>query len=367
MAKIESLSKEKKCLALNGKRSAALVKLSKLEKSVEDLPKDRSSVCSFERIKSRCNGILELCVASMVVTSCFAKIGGDPLRDPDFANCCDTAANVAGEVEMLGEGCHDKSKGFFQPVVSPVSQTELVDTTKTLAERTGQQTTAARKQARATLHHPLSVVYIATIITNVRDVLRHPGFLSTYENLDLLNENLNLLSENEITSEFSPSLDIGINFTDIFINVLKPNLSSHSNDFNIDPRNNVWATSQPLKISHHESVITDTVSKSSENSSAKDKIDFSFQTEYGFPFFNVCRIPLGTLFCFICFLMCFIGVFKLAGSIDNNLSINLHYLTIPQQFDIEEEVENYVDVNKFVIDFPVRFKFQIYFLLQKFY
>ena len=79
-------------------------------------------MCSLERIKSRIDGKFEeLCVASKEVTSCFAKIGGDPLRDPDFANCCDTAANVAGEVEMLGEGCHDKRKDFFQPVVSPVS------------------------------------------------------------------------------------------------------------------------------------------------------------------------------------------------------------------------------------------------------
>ena len=51
MAKFESLSEEKDCLALNGKRSAALVQLSKLEKSVEALPKDWPSVCSFERIE----------------------------------------------------------------------------------------------------------------------------------------------------------------------------------------------------------------------------------------------------------------------------------------------------------------------------
>ena len=65
---------------------------------------------------------------------------GDSLHDSSLGNCCDTAANNFGEIEILGEGYCDvtESIGLLQPVISPVSQAKLVDVITTLAERTGQ-------------------------------------------------------------------------------------------------------------------------------------------------------------------------------------------------------------------------------------
>ena len=53
MSKFDSLASEKEFLLLNGKRSAALVELSKLKKGLEALSKESPSVRSFEHIKAR--------------------------------------------------------------------------------------------------------------------------------------------------------------------------------------------------------------------------------------------------------------------------------------------------------------------------
>ena len=52
MIKFESLSEVKEFLALDAKRSAALVQLTKLKKALEELPKDNPSLRSFERIET---------------------------------------------------------------------------------------------------------------------------------------------------------------------------------------------------------------------------------------------------------------------------------------------------------------------------
>ena len=116
---------------------------------MEALPKDRPSVRSFERIETKIDGKLEeLCVACEAVTSYFIRMGGDPLADSSFENYCDIATNITGEIEILIEGYHDviKSKGLLQPVATPVSQTELVNAIKTLAESTGKHVTAPRSK-----------------------------------------------------------------------------------------------------------------------------------------------------------------------------------------------------------------------------
>ena len=77
MSKFDSLASEKEFLVLNGKRSAALVELTKLKKSLDALPKDNPSLRSFERIEARVDTIVDrLQTASEAVTSYFCKVGG---------------------------------------------------------------------------------------------------------------------------------------------------------------------------------------------------------------------------------------------------------------------------------------------------
>ena len=53
MSKFNSLSIEKDFLACHSKRSAVLVELQNLKKSLEGLPKDKPSLRAFERIEAR--------------------------------------------------------------------------------------------------------------------------------------------------------------------------------------------------------------------------------------------------------------------------------------------------------------------------
>ena len=108
MCKFDSLSSENEFLHLNGKRSAALVELSKLKKALEALPKDNPSLRSFERIESKVEVIADrLQTASEAVTSYFHKMGGDPMNDSEFDDYCDTETNIIGEIEILRESYHD--------------------------------------------------------------------------------------------------------------------------------------------------------------------------------------------------------------------------------------------------------------------
>ena len=84
MSKFDSLSSEKDFLAVHAKRSAVLVELQNLKRSLEALPKDNPSLRSFERIESRVDIIVDrLQTASEAVSAYFSKIG-DPLNDSSF-------------------------------------------------------------------------------------------------------------------------------------------------------------------------------------------------------------------------------------------------------------------------------------------
>ena len=158
MSKFESLSSEKEFLHLNGKRSAALVELSKLKKGLEALSKDSPSMRSFERIENRIESIVDrLQTASEAVSSYFCKMGGDPLNDSGFDNYCDTETNIIGEIEILRESYHDllKAKNLLN-IVQPkpeVSQKDLVEALKSLADSTGKHAEATQAQTKASLHH----------------------------------------------------------------------------------------------------------------------------------------------------------------------------------------------------------------------
>ena len=87
MTTFDSLSEAKDFLALDAKRAAALVELSKLKKALEALCKDNPSVRSFERIEARVESFRDhLEIASQAVSSYFRKMGGDPLNDSGFEN-----------------------------------------------------------------------------------------------------------------------------------------------------------------------------------------------------------------------------------------------------------------------------------------
>ena len=82
MSNFDSLASEKEYLQLNSKRSAALVCLTNLKKSLEALPRDKPSLDAFERITARIDGRVEqLEIATEAVSAYFSKMGGDPLND----------------------------------------------------------------------------------------------------------------------------------------------------------------------------------------------------------------------------------------------------------------------------------------------
>ena len=132
MIKFESLSEVKEFLALDAKRSTALVQLTKLKKALEELPKDNPSLRSFERIETKIDNKLgQLEVASEAVSSYFRKAGGNPLNDAGFDDYCDTETSIIGEIEILRESYHDllKAKNLLN-IVQPkpeVSQKDLVE------------------------------------------------------------------------------------------------------------------------------------------------------------------------------------------------------------------------------------------------
>ena len=158
MSKFDSLAGEKEFLHLNGKRSAALVELSKLKKALEALPKDNPPVRSFERIQARVESERDLLQnASKAISSYFCKMGGDPLNDSGFDDYCDTETNIIGEIEILRESYHDllKVKGLLVsvPPKPEVTQSELIKAMETLAASTGKHAAATEAQAKAALHH----------------------------------------------------------------------------------------------------------------------------------------------------------------------------------------------------------------------
>ena len=113
MAKFDSLSEEKEFKALDAKRAAVMVELSRLKKSLEALSKDKPTLRSFERMESRIDVLVDrLQEASESVSSYFTKVGGDPMNDNGFDQHCDVATNLTGEIEILRESYHDilKSK-----------------------------------------------------------------------------------------------------------------------------------------------------------------------------------------------------------------------------------------------------------------
>ena len=158
MSKFDSLSSEKEFLAVHAKRSAVLVELQNLKKSLEALPKDNPSLRSFERIEARVDTIVDrLQTASEAVTSYFCKVGGDPLNDSGYDGYCESATNVIGEVEILRDSYHDllKAKNLLN-IVQPkpeVSQKDLVEALKSLADSTGKHAEATQAQTKASLHH----------------------------------------------------------------------------------------------------------------------------------------------------------------------------------------------------------------------
>ena len=108
MAKFDSLSEEKEFKALNAKRGAVLVELSRIKKSLEALSKDKPSIRSFERIEAKFESKVEQFeAANEAVSAYFIKMGGNPLSDSGFDDYCDVATNLTGEIEILRESYHE--------------------------------------------------------------------------------------------------------------------------------------------------------------------------------------------------------------------------------------------------------------------
>ena len=162
MAKFNSLSEEKEFKALNAKRDASLVELSKLKKSLEALSKDKPSLRSLERIESKIDSSVErLQDASEAVSSYFSKMGGNPLNDIGYDQYCDVETNIKGDIEIIRESYHDilKTKGLIQPAAPQVEQSDLINALKTLAECSSKQATATADQAKSMLlHHKVPTI-----------------------------------------------------------------------------------------------------------------------------------------------------------------------------------------------------------------
>ena len=132
--------------------------LTKLKNALEALNCYNPSHEAFERITARIDGRLEqLELATEAVSAYFSKMGGDPLNDSSFIEYCNIETNIIGEIEILREGYHDllKEKGLLD-VVPPkpeVTQADLVEAVKSLAESTGKHASATEAQAKAVLHH----------------------------------------------------------------------------------------------------------------------------------------------------------------------------------------------------------------------
>ena len=158
MATFAEVKESKDFLALNKKRDAALVQLTRLRKTLEKLPKDPPSLHSFTRNEAKIDSWLEhLEKADAAVSEYFSEVGGSTLEDKEFHAYCDAATDITGEVEILREGYREllKDKGLLGPAVAPdpVSQKELVAALKTLAESSGRHATATEKQALAAIQH----------------------------------------------------------------------------------------------------------------------------------------------------------------------------------------------------------------------
>ena len=153
MSNFDSLASEKEYVQLNSKRSAALVRLTNLKKSLEALPRDKPSLNAFERITARIDGRVEqLEIATEAVSAYFSKMGGDPLNDSSFIEYCNIETNIIGEIEILRESYHDllKNKGLLNIAVPKheLSHADLVDAVKSLADSTGKHASATEAQTK---------------------------------------------------------------------------------------------------------------------------------------------------------------------------------------------------------------------------
>ena len=152
MTKFDSLSQEKEFLALEAKRKEVLVHLSNIKKSLEALNYDKISLRSFDRIEAKIDSRQEqLEAATGAVSVYLTKVGGDPTNDSGFDSYCEVGINIMDEIDILREEyfAQLKSKGLLQATEASVSQSDLVNAMKTLAESSGKHAAATENQTSA--------------------------------------------------------------------------------------------------------------------------------------------------------------------------------------------------------------------------
>ena len=102
MPSFNDLKDNKDFITLDAKRTAVLLELKGLKKSLENLPQEKPSIRSYERCDSKIDKELErLEAASTAVTEFFSVSGVDSLDDDEYLSYMNIATTLTGEVEIL--------------------------------------------------------------------------------------------------------------------------------------------------------------------------------------------------------------------------------------------------------------------------
>ena len=158
MSTFESLSKEPEFIKLDAKRAAPLGALIDHNETLKELDQEKPSLRVFQRLECKIDEQIKVYeAASNAVATWFTKNGGDNLNDSGYKAYRVKAVKILNELEVARENYHDllEDKGLIK-IVQPkaeVSQKDLVEALKSLADSTGKHAEATQAQTKASLHH----------------------------------------------------------------------------------------------------------------------------------------------------------------------------------------------------------------------
>ena len=102
MPSFNDLKDDKDFITLDAKRTSVLLELRKLKANLQNLPQEKPSIRSYERLNSNVDTVLDsLETASAAVSDYFASVGADSLEDEEFLNYMNIETTLRGEVEIL--------------------------------------------------------------------------------------------------------------------------------------------------------------------------------------------------------------------------------------------------------------------------
>ena len=131
MPSFKDLKDNKDFITLDAKRTAVLLELKGLKVNLENLPKEKPSIRSYERCDSKVDKELDrLEAASTAVSEFFSASGVDSLDDDEFLDYMNIATTLTGEVEILRDSYYEllKSHGHFAPPAPPAPVAPVQET-----------------------------------------------------------------------------------------------------------------------------------------------------------------------------------------------------------------------------------------------